>query len=131
MVVNGNTKRWVCWKQTHLIYVRSTRRNRTLYPITIMGLLQLAVTWYMLEGKLPTGTSKTKKIQIYLASCKRPIISGTQLGSKTFATTSNKRMHFVINVPVEQRFWGGAVVEHSPPTNVARVRFPDSASYVG
>ena len=31
-----------------------------------MGLLQLAVTWYMLEGKLPTGTSKTKKIQIYL-----------------------------------------------------------------
>ena len=25
----------------------------------------------------------------------------------------------------------GAVVEHSPPTNVARVRFPDSASYVG
>ena len=32
----------------------------------IMGLLQLAVTWYMLEGKLPTGTSKTKKIQIYL-----------------------------------------------------------------
>ena len=25
-----------------------------------MGLLQLAVTWYMLEGKLPTGTSKTK-----------------------------------------------------------------------
>ena len=32
----------------------------------LMGLLQLAVTWYMLEGKLPTGTSKTKKIQIYL-----------------------------------------------------------------
>ena len=31
-----------------------------------MGLLQLAVTWYTLEGKLPTGTSKTKKIQIYL-----------------------------------------------------------------
>ena len=33
-----------------------------------MGLLQLVVTWYMymLEGKLPTGTSKTKKIQIYL-----------------------------------------------------------------
>ena len=31
-----------------------------------MDLLQLAVTWYMLEGKLPTGTSKTKKIQIYL-----------------------------------------------------------------
>ena len=31
-----------------------------------MGLLQLAVTWYMLEGKLPTRTSKTKKIQIYL-----------------------------------------------------------------
>ena len=31
-----------------------------------MGLLQLAVTWYMLEGKLPTGTPKTKKIQIYL-----------------------------------------------------------------
>ena len=31
-----------------------------------MGLLQLAVTWYMLECKLPTGTSKTKKIQIYL-----------------------------------------------------------------
>ena len=31
-----------------------------------MGLLQLAVTWYMLEGKLPTETSKTKKIQIYL-----------------------------------------------------------------
>ena len=29
-----------------------------------MGLLQLAVTWYMLEGKLPTGTSKTTKIQI-------------------------------------------------------------------
>ena len=25
----------------------------------------------------------------------------------------------------------GAVVEHSPPTNVARVRFPVSASYVG
>ena len=25
----------------------------------------------------------------------------------------------------------GIVVEHSPPTNVARVRFPDSASYVG
>ena len=32
----------------------------------LMGLLQLAVTWYMLEGKLSTGTSKTKKIQIYL-----------------------------------------------------------------
>ena len=31
-----------------------------------MGLLQLAVAWYMLEGKLPTGTSKTKTIQIYL-----------------------------------------------------------------
>ena len=31
-----------------------------------MGLLQLAVIWFMLEGKLPTGTSKTKKIQIYL-----------------------------------------------------------------
>ena len=27
-----------------------------------MGLLQLAVTWYMLEGKLPTGTSKTKRL---------------------------------------------------------------------
>ena len=26
------------------------------------GLLQLAVTWYMLEGKLPTGTSKTKRL---------------------------------------------------------------------
>ena len=25
----------------------------------------------------------------------------------------------------------GAVVEHLPPTNVARVRFPDSVSYVG
>ena len=24
----------------------------------------------------------------------------------------------------------GTVVEHLPPTNVARVRFPDSASYV-
>ena len=31
-----------------------------------MDLLQLAATWYMLEGKLPTGTSKTNKIQIYL-----------------------------------------------------------------
>ena len=31
-----------------------------------MGLLQLAVTWYMPEGKLPTGTSKTKKIHIFL-----------------------------------------------------------------
>ena len=31
-----------------------------------MGLMQLAVTWYKLEGKLPTGKSKTKKIQIYL-----------------------------------------------------------------
>ena len=29
---------------------------------TLMGLLQLAVTWYMLEGKLPTGTSKTKRL---------------------------------------------------------------------
>ena len=69
-----------------------------------MGLLQLAVTWYMLEGKLPTGTSKTKKIQIYLdishfvldfpvgslpssmyhvtASCKRPIQQGNS-GWKT------------------------------------------------
>ena len=28
----------------------------------IIGLLQLAVTWYMLEGKLPTGTSKTKRL---------------------------------------------------------------------
>ena len=30
--------------------------------------------------------------------------------------------------------WGAGVVqwwEHSPPTNLARVRFPDSASYVG
>ena len=27
-----------------------------------MGLLQLVVTWYMLEGKLPTGTSKTKRL---------------------------------------------------------------------
>ena len=27
-----------------------------------MGLLQLAVTWYMLEGKLPSGTSKTKRL---------------------------------------------------------------------
>ena len=27
-----------------------------------MDLLQLAVTWYMLEGKLPTGTSKTKRL---------------------------------------------------------------------
>ena len=27
-----------------------------------MGLLQQAVTWYMLEGKLPTGTSKTKRL---------------------------------------------------------------------
>ena len=27
-----------------------------------MGVLQLAVTWYMLEGKLPTGTSKTKRL---------------------------------------------------------------------
>ena len=46
-----------------------------------MCLLQLVFTWYMLEGKLPTGISKT---QIYLdevalfwmsqwASCKRPI----------------------------------------------------------
>ena len=35
-------------------------------PSIAMGLLQLAVTWYMLEGKLPTGASKTKKIQIYL-----------------------------------------------------------------
>ena len=34
--------------------------------VDTMGLLQLAVTWYMLEGKLPTGTSKTKKIQIDL-----------------------------------------------------------------
>ena len=43
--------------------------ENALYPTSvsgIMGLLQLAVTWYMLEGKLPTGTSKTKKIQIYL-----------------------------------------------------------------
>ena len=24
--------------------------------------------------------------------------------------------------------WVGAVVEHSPPTNVARIQFPDSAS---
>ena len=36
----------------------------SLHPA--MGLLQLAVTWYVLEGKLPTGASKTKKIQIYL-----------------------------------------------------------------
>ena len=36
------------------------------YVIKIMGLLQLAITWYMLEGKLPTGTSKTNKIQTYL-----------------------------------------------------------------
>ena len=28
----------------------------------VMGLLQLAVTWYMLEGKQPTGTSKTKRL---------------------------------------------------------------------
>ena len=27
-----------------------------------MGLLQLADTWYMLESKLPTGTSKTKRL---------------------------------------------------------------------
>ena len=62
-----------------------------------MGLLQLAVTWYMLEGKLPPGTSKTKRLhqdkfeflcfgcpsgQLSLqhvvyhvtASCKRPIV---------------------------------------------------------
>ena len=37
-----------------------------LTKATRIGLLQLAVTWYVLEGKLPTGTSKTKKIQIYL-----------------------------------------------------------------
>ena len=37
-----------------------------LYFSSLIGLLQLVVTWYMLEGKLPTGTSKTKKIQIYL-----------------------------------------------------------------
>ena len=30
--------------------------------VLVMGLLQLAVTWYMLEGKLPTGTSKTKRL---------------------------------------------------------------------
>ena len=32
------------------------------HNIIVMGLLQLAVTWYMLEGKLPTGTSKTKRL---------------------------------------------------------------------
>ena len=50
-----------------------------------MGLLQLAVTWFMLEGKLPTGTSKTKRLHqdkfefslfwmSQWASCKRPIV---------------------------------------------------------
>ena len=28
----------------------------------VIGLLQLAVTWYMLEGKLPHGTSETKRL---------------------------------------------------------------------
>ena len=71
----------------HFSASRLQTRNRFLYPPAMcwldfwtrinelfmflrlanwMGLLQLAVTWYMLEGKLPTGTSKTKKIQIYL-----------------------------------------------------------------
>ena len=34
-----------------------------------MGLLQLAVTWYMLEGKLPTGTSKTSLVQFSSVYC--------------------------------------------------------------
>ena len=71
----SSTFKWYCssWKITH--------QNRTAVSVSgsiklsyklrryfkpSMDLLQLAVTWYMLEGKLPTGTSKTKKIQIYL-----------------------------------------------------------------
>ena len=45
---------------------RRNENDQIRYESQTMGLLQLAVTWYMLEGKLPTGASKTKKIQIYL-----------------------------------------------------------------
>ena len=38
--------------------IENTRNNN----YRLMGLLQLAVTWYMLEGKLPSGTSKTKRL---------------------------------------------------------------------
>ena len=55
-------------KETVVLRQRGVETNVWFVNIVdeVMGLLQPAVTWYMLEGKLPTGTSKTKKIQIYL-----------------------------------------------------------------
>ena len=46
--------------------LRDGTSNKPQGAFSRMGLLQLSVTWYMLVGKLPIGTSKTKKIQIYL-----------------------------------------------------------------
>ena len=44
---------------------------------------------------------------------------------------NNQAYHFYKRILQCQGSRDGVVVEHSPPTNVAQVRFPDSASYVG
>ena len=49
-------------KETSLDVLSLLQFSRSSLSQLQIGLLQLAVTWYMLEGKLPTGTSKTKRL---------------------------------------------------------------------
>ena len=51
--------------------------------------------------------------------------------SETVSRLNSQSMSLSLNQTMNQCAGMGQWLEHSPPTSVARVRFPDSASYVG
>ena len=52
----------VCHREVSTRYGAALRELTITKKGVLMGLLQLVVTWYMLEGKLPTGISKPKRL---------------------------------------------------------------------
>ena len=99
------------------------------YPIGTVGVHRLIHTYFKTHVLVPYQLRRLLEVQENWSHASKRIFL-YHLGF-VLKMCNNQAFHFYKRILQCQGSRDGIVVEHSPPTNVAQVRFPDSASYVG